>query len=54
MFNINQFKQLEDFITNYDPNNNFYKDILFIEDQISFLVENLLHMIKIRPFSFDI
>ena len=50
-YKLIQFKELEEFITFYNLNKELPTDINFIENQLIFLIKNIILMFEIRPFN---
>ena len=48
-FNLIEFQKLEKFITFYSIEKEFPKDLFFYENQIIFLVENILLVNDLKP-----
>ena len=52
-FDLKHFKEIEDFLTFSDENSDFSNHIALLDQQITFVVENIIHLFKIQPFNHE-
>ena len=52
-FDLKHFKEIEDFLTFSDENSDFSNHIALLDQQITFVVENIIHLFKIQPFIYE-
>ena len=51
---MNEFIYIEDFITNYNNEDIFKNNLIIFDNQITFIVENIIILCLIRPFKINI
>ena len=51
---IQKFTEIEEFLTSFQLNDELPKDLIFFDDQITFIVQNIIEIHIIRPFKHEI